>query len=417
MKIARLVVCLLVVLVVANMKQPVKAQGSFDSYEQQAINHINAYRATKGCGPLSHAPEYQAGVEAWVLKSTYPGQHRTPTPAGEIIAYVTDYAPQDEGAYEALHSFWKTSFEHNERLVNCSKYPFTRIAIAHAKRTFPGYNPSTAWLWVAELVPGGSNPPPPANPLPVISQEGRIIMNDLSPPVGGTVRFEVTLKNNSNFPAEFREIFLRINHVATGVERKVDVWHGQQGILVIPANSTWTFRVFSPPIDMLGAWRLHNIEMLHHPTGTWLQGIRNNDYFFAGLTNVARGKTVHVHSVRAGSGNNPQHLVDGNHATRYESAWYDDQIVEIDLGATHKIGYIVMYWEAAYAQKFRVHVNSNDCGSNKHACTWSRVYATGVGENRTYLLTFPQQNVRWIKIWLEKRATPWGFSLWEVTAY
>lgn len=168
---------------------------------------------------------------------------------------------------------------------------------------------------------------------------------------------------------------------------------------------------------MLGAWRLHNIEMLHHPTGTWLQGIRNNDYFFAGLTNVARGKTVHVHSVRAGSGNNPQNLVDGNHATRYESAWYDDQIVEIDLGSTRQIGYIVMYWEAAYAQKFRVYVNSNDCGSNKHACTWSRVYATGVGENRTYLLTFPQQNVRWVKIWLEKRATPWGISLWEVTAY
>jgi beta-glucanase (GH16 family) len=100
---------------------------------------------------------------------------------------------------------------------------------------------------------------------------------------------------------------------------------------------------------------------------------------------------------------------DGNTGTRWSSAFSDPQWIQVDLGATHSLSRVVLNWEAAYATAFQIQT-SND------ASTWTTVYSTTSGTGGNQNLTVAGSG-RYVRMNGTRRATQYGYSLWEFQVY
>jgi hypothetical protein len=101
--------------------------------------------------------------------------------------------------------------------------------------------------------------------------------------------------------------------------------------------------------------------------------------------------------------------VDGNTATRWSSAFSDPQWIQVDLGASATICQVTLSWEAAYASAFQVQTSAD-------GNTWSTIYSTtsGTGGNQTLNVT---GTGRYLRVYGTARATPYGYSLWELGVF
>jgi hypothetical protein len=103
------------------------------------------------------------------------------------------------------------------------------------------------------------------------------------------------------------------------------------------------------------------------------------------------------------------YAVDGNLGTRWSSQWSDPQWLEVDLGATHTVTKVVLYWERAYATAFQIQVSDN-------GVTWTDIYSTTTGSGG--LQTLPVRGSgRYIRMYGTARATQYGYSLWEFQVF
>ncbi|MFN8438329.1 MAG: discoidin domain-containing protein [Cytophagales bacterium] len=127
-------------------------------------------------------------------------------------------------------------------------------------------------------------------------------------------------------------------------------------------------------------------------------------------TNVALNKPVIVSSTEAGSAHVGGNLTDGSKTTRWASASLDNQSAIIDLKTSYSIADIVINWEAAYAQSYSVEV-SND------QSTWNTIYTTTTGNGGEDRIENLSATARYVKVNLTKRATTFGFSMYEVAVY
>ncbi len=103
----------------------------------------------------------------------------------------------------------------------------------------------------------------------------------------------------------------------------------------------------------------------------------------------------------------PQNAADGNLRTRWSSSHSDPQWILLDLRRIRRIGGVRLFWEAAYARAYEILVS-------KDARNWARVFRTGEGDGGTDFVHFRPRELRYVKIVCERRATPWGYSLWEI---
>jgi hypothetical protein len=126
--------------------------------------------------------------------------------------------------------------------------------------------------------------------------------------------------------------------------------------------------------------------------------------------NIALGKTASASSVL--EGNVAQNAVDGNSATRWESAWADSQWLLVDLGTPSQIDSVAISWEAAYATSYEIDV-ANDTTN----WTGKAVYQTAAGKGGTESIKGLNVIGRYIRLFCIKRATAWGNSLYEFTVY
>jgi fibronectin type 3 domain-containing protein len=110
-----------------------------------------------------------------------------------------------------------------------------------------------------------------------------------------------------------------------------------------------------------------------------------------------------------GAGYPASNAVDGSLSTRWSSAFSDPQWLEVDLGATHSISKVVLYWETAYATAFQIQT-SND-GTN-----WTTIYSTTTGTGGTQTLNLTGSG-RYVRMYGTKRATGYGYSLWEFQVF
>jgi len=133
-------------------------------------------------------------------------------------------------------------------------------------------------------------------------------------------------------------------------------------------------------------------------------GVPQNEKVPPALTNRAGWRV----SASTHEGNfTPELAADGVMTTRWSSAWSDHQWWMVDFGRTEKVGRVTLHWEDAYAAAYGILVSED-------GQTWRKVYETEQGDGGIDEVTFDPQPVRYVKIDLRRRATRWGFSLYEV---
>ena len=128
---------------------------------------------------------------------------------------------------------------------------------------------------------------------------------------------------------------------------------------------------------------------------------------------IARGKPVKASSTYVEPGNDyrPENAVDGLSDTRWSSEFSDPQWLAIDLGAPSKISRVVLDWEAACGQSYAIQVSLD----GEHLD--GRLYNHQAGKGGTEDIKFAPTSARWVRLYGTKRATPFGYSLWEMRVF
>ena len=101
--------------------------------------------------------------------------------------------------------------------------------------------------------------------------------------------------------------------------------------------------------------------------------------------------------------------VDGNDGSRWASEYSDNQWIYVDLEQPEEIGTVVLKWENAYAKEYELQISDD-------AETWETVYHNAEGISGLDEIVLPV-TARYIKVNCIKRATRWGFSLYEIEVY
>ncbi|MET7690370.1 discoidin domain-containing protein [Streptomyces sp. NPDC005483] len=124
--------------------------------------------------------------------------------------------------------------------------------------------------------------------------------------------------------------------------------------------------------------------------------------------NLSQGRTA-TSSSTENPGTPASAAVDGDTATRWSSAFTDDQWLQVDLGATASISQVVINWETAYGKDYKIQ-SSND-GS-----TWTDLRSVTGGDGGTDTLDVSGQG-RYVRLLGVHRATQWGYSAWEFEVF
>lgn len=125
---------------------------------------------------------------------------------------------------------------------------------------------------------------------------------------------------------------------------------------------------------------------------------------------LSQGKPVLVSSVETTEYGGPL-AVDGKTGTRWASAYGSEpQWIRVDLGGPSDVHRVKLNWEAAYASAYKLEVS--DDGS-----TWSSVKSVTSGNGGTDDLTGLSARGRYLRLVATKRATTYGYSLWEMQVY
>jgi hypothetical protein len=126
--------------------------------------------------------------------------------------------------------------------------------------------------------------------------------------------------------------------------------------------------------------------------------------------NIALNKTITASSIEE-AGFEAYKAFDGNATTtRWSSAYTDNEWIAADLGAPYDISRVVLKWENAYATSYRIETSLD----NQH---WTAAKTVTAGAGGTENLSFPAVSARYVRMYGVKRATPYGYSLWEFEIY
>ena len=110
------------------------------------------------------------------------------------------------------------------------------------------------------------------------------------------------------------------------------------------------------------------------------------------------------------AGNEASRANDGDSATRWSSAFIDNQWWQVDLGSTRSVGAISLNWEAAYAVSYQI-LTSTD-GTNFTVAATENI--TGPGWRAT---TFATRTARYVRVLGLQRAVPAGISFYEAQVF
>lgn len=103
--------------------------------------------------------------------------------------------------------------------------------------------------------------------------------------------------------------------------------------------------------------------------------------------------------------------VDGNLKTRWGSARTDDEWIQLDLGSEKTVGKLILKWEQAAGKEYTIQFS--DDGK-----PFTEVFRKTDGKpNASETIQISPRKTRYIRIQGIKRATTYGYSLWEVEAY
>ncbi len=127
-----------------------------------------------------------------------------------------------------------------------------------------------------------------------------------------------------------------------------------------------------------------------------------------------RGIAPFAGKVMASSGNDGDLAaacaVDGNPRTRWSSGCSDPQWIVCDLGGRKTIRGVTLTWEAAYGREYKILVSDD-------GRTWTDVFHESDGDGGVDEVTFAPVSARYVGLLGLRRATGWGYSLWEINVH
>ncbi|NKY40472.1 discoidin domain-containing protein, partial [Cellulomonas septica] len=126
-------------------------------------------------------------------------------------------------------------------------------------------------------------------------------------------------------------------------------------------------------------------------------------------TLLSQGRPTTASSVESADYTPASAATDGVTTTRWASARSDDQWLRVDLGASAQVERVTLRWESAYATGYRVEVSTD-------GTTWRTLHSTTTGTGGTETLTVDGTG-RYVRLVGTKRATGYGYSLWELQVY
>jgi hypothetical protein len=153
--------------------------------------------------------------------------------------------------------------------------------------------------------------------------------------------------------------------------------------------------------------------------GTATQPPASSSREFRILTSAEAGlafnRPVRASSVFATSGKRPmvcraENAVDGQEGTRWASKSADEQFLAVQLEKRTQISRVELLWENAYAKEYAL--ETSDDGTS-----WSEVYHTAEGAGGRETVRFTPTTARWIRMRGIKRATKFGYSLYEFRVF
>ncbi|MEX6691035.1 discoidin domain-containing protein [Danxiaibacter flavus] len=127
------------------------------------------------------------------------------------------------------------------------------------------------------------------------------------------------------------------------------------------------------------------------------------------MDNLAYRKTV-VASSSPGDFEPAECIVDNNTSSRWASRSNDNEWIYVDLGQPTEVGSVVLNWETAYAKVYKLQIATD-------TTNWQDVYATTDGKGGTETIKIKPVTARYIKMLGIKRATQWGYSLYEMQVF
>ncbi len=125
--------------------------------------------------------------------------------------------------------------------------------------------------------------------------------------------------------------------------------------------------------------------------------------------NLARSCRAVASSVSSDAGG-ANAVTDGNGGSRWASEYRDAEWIYVDLGQKTKFNEVVLKWEDAHAKHFKLQVSDN-------AKNWTELYEEQDSRGGEISIKLPSQEARYVRVEGLKRASMWGYSLFEIEVY
>lgn len=121
-------------------------------------------------------------------------------------------------------------------------------------------------------------------------------------------------------------------------------------------------------------------------------------------------------STKDGDDHGPANVTDGDPATRWSSAYEDDQWIRVDLGSPQSFDRVDLTWEQAYAKTYLVQVSSDDADWTDVASVDNSAVPLPFNNGNASLQVeeFAPRTARYVRIACGVRNTSWGNSLWSL---
>ncbi len=99
--------------------------------------------------------------------------------------------------------------------------------------------------------------------------------------------------------------------------------------------------------------------------------------------------------------------IDGREDTRWSSPFEDGHHLAVDLGRAAPVAGLRIAWETAFASAYRVETSMD--GS-----AWQVAQRVDTGDGHLDRIYFPTVTARQVRVVIERRATGWGASIWDL---
>ncbi|MBN1384546.1 MAG: glycoside hydrolase family 9 protein [Elusimicrobia bacterium] len=106
----------------------------------------------------------------------------------------------------------------------------------------------------------------------------------------------------------------------------------------------------------------------------------------------------------------PEYSIDNNIQTRWSSRYTDTQWIVFDLGKKESFNMVTIIWEAAYGKEYNLQISDNNRD-------WETVYKKRNGDGEEDTVILGNQKARYIRVYGIKRATVYGYSVYEFKVY